>query len=75
MTSLVVLEKMMIKISSLAVTAIAFGLILVSVLMTGSGALSVFGTTKIGLLGVGGIATAIVGLLMRDECVPGHRYF
>jgi hypothetical protein len=35
---------------------------------------SVFGTTTTGLLGVG-ITTAIVGMLMRDECGPGRRCF
>ena len=64
----------MIKLCVLAISAIAFGLLLVSVLVTGIGAFSVVGSTTTFLLVVGSLA-AIVGVLMRDECGPGRPCF
>ncbi len=64
----------MIKLSLLTISAIAFGLLLVSVLVTGIGAFSVVGSTTTLLLVVG-IVSAVVGVLMRDECGRGRPCF
>lgn len=64
----------MIKLTLLTFSAIACGLILVFILVTGFGTVSALSTTTSWLLGLG-IATAIAGMLMRDDCGPGRRCF
>jgi hypothetical protein len=64
----------MVKFSLLISSAIAFALVLVVIMATGYGALSVFGSTTTMFLTVG-TATLVLGLLIRDDCRPGHPCF
>ena len=64
----------MVKFSLLTSSVIAFALVLIVIMATGYGALSVFGSTTAMFLTVGTV-TLVLGLLMRDECRPGHPCF
>jgi hypothetical protein len=64
----------MVKFSLLIASAIAFALVLVVIMVTGYGAVSVFGSASMMFLTVG-IATLVLGLFIRDDCGPGHPCF
>jgi hypothetical protein len=64
----------MVKAFLLITSAIAFALVLVVIMVTGYGAVSVFGSASMMLLTVG-IATLALGLLVRDDCGPVRPCF